>query len=134
MLIEMARVLTGDQETGTVSDTWKRNKKKELAADSFMGDEILEAEVSTTTFVNSDHSTDITYDKIIRGRLFPRNGYAVAVVDKHTFLFRAGQILFNGRPCGSYDKKGMGSLNNKTIQIMKAQQSESDCYVLVELR
>ena len=134
MLIEMARVLTGEQETGTVSDTWKRYKKKELAADSVMGDEILEAEVSTTTFVNSDHSADITFDKIIRGRVFPRNGYAVAIVGRHEFLFKAGRILFNGKPCGNYDKKGMGSINNKTIQIMKAGQSDADCYVLVEIR
>jgi len=134
MLIEMARVLTGEQETGTVSDTWKRYKKKELAADSVMGDKILEAEVSTTTFVNSDHSADITFDKIIRGRVFPRNGYAVAIVDRHEFLFKAGRILFNGKPCGNYDKKGMGSINNKTIQIMKAGQSDADCYVLVEIR
>jgi hypothetical protein len=134
MLIKMARVLSGDQADVNVSDTWKRYKKKELAADSFMGDEVIEAEVSTTTFTNSDHSTHITYDKIVRGKVFPRNGYAIAIVDKHKFFFRAGRILFNGRPCGNYDKKGMGTINNKTIQIMREEQSEPDCYILVEIR
>ncbi|MFZ2919231.1 MAG: hypothetical protein WA017_02290, partial [Desulfosalsimonadaceae bacterium] len=134
MLIEMARVLTGEQAVADVSDTWKRYKKKELVSDSFLGDDVIEAEVSTTTFTNSDHSTNITYDKIVRGKVFPRKGYAVAIVDKHKFFFKAGRISFNGKPCGNYDKKGMGTINNKTIQIMKAEQSESDCYVLVEIR
>ena len=134
MLIEMARVLTGDQADVNVSDSWKGYKRKELESDSFMGDDVLEAEVSTTTFINSDHSTNITYNRIVRGKIFPKNGYAVAIVDKYQFLFRAGRILFNGKPCGNYDKKGMGTINNKTIQIMKAEQSETDCYVLVEIR
>ena len=134
MLIEMARVLTGDQSNVNVSDSWKGYKRKELESDSFMGDDVLEAEVSTTMFINSDHSTSITYNRIVRGKIFPKKGYAVAIVDKHQFLFRAGRILFNGKPCGNYDKKGMGTINNKTIQIMKAVQSEPDCYVLVELR
>ena len=134
MLIEMARVLTGEQVAAGVSDSWKRYKKKELVSDSFMGDEVIEAEVSTTTFTNSDHSTNITYEKIVRGKVFPRNGYAVAIVDKHKFFFKAGRISFNGKSCGNYDKKGMGTINNKTIQIMKAEQSEPDCYVLVEIR
>jgi len=134
MLIEMARVLTGDQADVNVSDSWKGYKRKELESDSFMGDDVLEAEVSTTTFINSDHSTNITYNRIVRGKIFPKNGYAVAIVDKHQFLFRAGRILFNGKPCGNYDKKGMGTINNKTIQIMKAGESGPDCYELVELR
>ncbi len=134
MLIEMARVLTGEQDASPVSDSWKRYKKKELVADTYLGDDVLEAEVSTTTFVNSDHSADITYDKIFRGKVFPRNGYAVAIVDDNEFLFKAGRILFNGKPCGAYDKKGMGFINNKTIQIMKSDQLEQDCFVLVEIR
>ncbi len=134
MLIEMARVLTGEQDATPVSDTWKRYKKKELVADSYLGDDVLEAEVSTTTFVNSDHSADITYDKIFRGKVFPRNGYAVAVVDNNEFLFEAGRILFKGKTCGTYDKKGMGTINNKAIQIMKSDQLEQECFVLVEIR
>ena len=134
MLIEMARVLTGEQDAAPVSDTWKRYKKKELVADTYLGDDVLEAEVSTTTFVNSDHSADITYDKIFRGKVFPRNGYAVAVVDNNEFLFEAGRILFKGKPCGTYDKKGMGTINNKAIQIMKSDQLEQECFVLVEIR
>ena len=134
MLIEMARVLTGEQADVNVSDTWKGYKRKELESDSFMGDDVIEAEVSTTTFINSDHAASITFDKIVRGKVFPRNGYAIAIVDKHRFFFKAGRILFNGKPCGNYDKKGMGSINNKTIQIMKAENSGPDCYVLVEIR
>ena len=55
-------------------------------------------------------------------------------MDDNEFLFEAGRILFKDKPCGTCNKKGMGVINNKTIQIMKSDQLEQDCFVLVEIR
>jgi SNF2 family DNA or RNA helicase len=132
MLIEMAKTLLDGDKGQSVSEAWKKYKKKEIITDSFIGDDVPEIETTTTTITKGDRSTSVTYEKVVRGRVYPRNGYAVAYVNKHKFFFKAGQVFFNGKPCGTYDKKGMGQINNKPVQIMKA--PDKTYYVLVELK
>jgi hypothetical protein len=129
---ERAKGLLNGEKTQSVSEAWKRYKKAEIVTDSFIGDEIPEIETTTTTITKGDRSTSVTYERVIRGKVYPRNGYAVAYVDQHKFFLKAGKVLFNGRSCGSYDKKGMGDINKKPIQIMKA--PDQSCYLLVELK
>ena len=133
MLIEMAKTLLDGGSRQPVSEAWKKYKRKEIITDSFIGDEIPEIETTTTTIQKGDRSTSVTYEKVVRGRVYPRKGYAVAYVDnRHKFFLKAGQVLFNGKPCGRYDKKGMGDINKKPIRVMKAPQK--GYYLLVELR
>jgi len=133
MLIEMAKaLLDGGDKNQAVSEAWKRYKKKEIVTDSFIGDDVPEIETTTTTIQKGDRSTSLTYEKVVRGKVYLKNGYAVAYVGSHKFFLKAGRVLFNGTPCGNYDKKGMGDINKKPIRIMKAPQE--NCYLLVELR
>jgi len=122
MIIEMARVLTGEQEAPEMTDSWKELKKAEFSSDSFLDSaaDVEEATTTTTTITSGDRTSTITYQKIIRGKVFPRKGYAVGIVNKHKFFFKDGKVLYNGKPCGSYDKKGVGEINKKPIQLVKS--------------
>lgn len=132
MLIELARSLVNKEGT-SLADSWKRYKKKELVTDSFIGDEIPQVETTTTTISKGDRTTSVTYEKVVRGRVYARRGYAIAYVDgKYRFFFQRGRILFKGKPCGSYDRNGWGKIKDKPIRILKA--PGKSYYVLVELR
>ena len=73
-----------------------------------------------------------THKRVIRGKVYPKNGYAVGYVDKkYKFIFKNNQVLFNGRAVGDYNKKGLGQINNKAIQLVAAKSN--NCYLLVEL-
>ncbi|MEJ2717411.1 MAG: hypothetical protein P8182_09775 [Deltaproteobacteria bacterium] len=122
----------GSRGRGRSFEAWKKYKRKEIVTDSFIGDDFPEIETTTTTIAKGDRSTSVTYEKVVRGRVYPRNGYAVAYVDDNRFFLKAGKVLFNGTPCGSYDRRGMGDINNKPIRIMKVPQKSY--YLLVELR
>ena len=130
MLIAMARSLLGDSQTESVSDAWKNYKQKEINSDSFIED-IPEVETTTTTIEKGDRSSTISYQRVVRGRIYPRNGYALAYVGSHRFTLRKGQVFFNNTVCGTYDKKGYGKINDKLIQVIK---SDRPYYLLVELK
>jgi len=133
MLIELARSLVEEKEVEPVCEAWKKYKKKEIVTDSFLGDDTPEVETTTTTVTRGDRSTSVTYERVVRGKVYPKKDHAVAYIDsKHKFLLRKGKIFFNGAECGHYDRKGMGEINNKPIQIMKVPQKTY--YVLVELK
>lgn len=120
MIIEMARALTGEQKVRNTADSWRELKKAECSSDSFldMAEEV--EETTTTTITSGDRTSTITYQKIIRGKVFPRKGYAVGLVGNNRFFFKDGKVLFNGKPCGAYDKKGVGEINKKPIQLVKS--------------
>jgi len=130
MLIELARSLLQDEES-SVSEAWMRYKRKEIISDSFLDDEVPEIETTTTTITKGDRSTSVTYERVVRGRVYPRKDHAVAYVDrKYKFFLQGGKIFFNGKECGHYDRKGMGEINGKPIQIAKA--PHRTYYVLIE--
>ena len=132
MLIEMARSLVSKQEIKPVGDVWQNYKKKEFAIDSFIGIDQIETETTTTILTRGDKSATITHKRVIRGKVYPKNGYAVGYVDKkHKFIFKNNQVLFNGQAVGDYNKKGIGQINNKAIQLVAAKSN--NCYLLVEL-
>ena len=132
MLVELARSLVQDEES-SVSEAWMRYKRKEIISDSFLDDEVPEIQTTTSTITKGDRSTSVTYERVVRGRVYPRKDHAVAYVDhKHKFFLRGGRIFFNGKECGHYDRKGMGEINGKPIQIAKA--PHRTYYVLIELR
>jgi len=133
MLIELARSLVEEGKAESVSDAWKKYKKKEIVTDSFLGDDSPEVETTTTTVTKGDRSTSVTYERVVRGRVYPRKDHAVAYVDRqHKFFLRGGKIFFNGKECGRYDRKGRGNINDKLIQIMKVPRKTY--YILVELK
>jgi len=132
MLIELARSLVQNRQP-SVSDAWMKYKRREIVTDSFIGDELPEIETTTTTITKGDKSTSVTYERVVRGRVYPRKDHAVAYVDrKHKFFLRGGKIFFKGTECGHYDRKGMGEINGKPIQIVRV--PHKTYYVLVELR
>ena len=133
MLIEMARTLLGEQESRSVSDAWKRYKQKEITADSFIGDDLPEIETTTTTIRKGDRSTSLTYQRVVRGRIYPRKGYGLAYVGPYRFYLRSGKIYYRDRVlCGEYDRRGRGRLNNKPIEVVKA--PDKPYFLLIELR
>jgi len=131
MLIELARSLV-QKEQPSVSEAWKRYKRKEILTDSFIGEDAPEVESTTTTISKGDRSSSVTYQRVVRGRIYPRKGYAVAYVDGNKFFLKQGTIEFNGRQCGSYNREGKGEIKGKPIQILRA--PKRDYYLLVELK
>ncbi len=132
MLIEMARSLVNKQDIKPVGNVWQDYKKKEFACDSFIGIDQVETETTTTTITKGNRSATITHKWVIRGKVYPKNGYAVGYVDKkHKFIFKNNRVLFNGLAVGDYNKKGLGQINNKAIQLVAAKTN--NCYLLVEL-
>jgi len=132
MLIEMARSLMNGGETQPVSDAWKSYRKTEITSDSFLGDDVPEKETITTHISRSDRSATVTYERVIRGRIYPRKDHAVAYVNGNKFFFRKGTIIYCDKPVGKYGKDGMGNINKKPIQIVKVPKDNK--YILVELR
>jgi len=130
ILIEMARTLLNEQETPSASDVWKGYRKKEIESDSFLGLNEDEREVTTTSITRGDRSTTVTYERVVRGRIYTRRDHAIAYVGGHKFHLKDGQIFYNDQIVGRYEKKGTGEINQKSIQIMK----DSRGYVLVELK
>jgi len=129
ILIEMARTLLNEQETPSASDVWKDYRKKEIESDSFLGLDEDKREVTTTSITRGDRSTTVTYERVVRGRIYTRRNHAIAYVSGHKFHLKDGQIFYNERIVGRYEKEGTGEINRKPIQIMK----DSRGYVLVEL-
>ena len=133
MLIEMARTLLGEEESASAADAWKRYKQKEITADSFIGDDLPEIETTTTTITKGDRSTSLTYQRVVRGRIYPRRGYGLAYVGQHRFYLRNGKVYYRDRVlCGEYDRRGRGRINNKPIEVVKP--PDKPYFLLIELR
>ena len=130
MLIEMARSLMNGGTTEPVSDTWKSYRKTEIISDSFLGDDASQKETITTEISKGDRSATVTYERVTRGRIYTRKGYAIAYVNGNKFYFQNGKVFYNDALVGEYGQRGMGKLNQKPIQVMK----DSKGYVLVELK
>jgi len=130
MLIEMARSLMNGGKTQPVSDAWKSYRKAEITSDSFLGDDVSQKETITKKISKGDRSATIIYERITRGRIYTRKGYAIAYVNGNKFYFQNGKVFYNDCLVGNYGQKGMGKLNKKPIQVMK----DSQGYVLVELK
>jgi len=131
MLYEMARSLLKEKEVSSLSNAWKRYKQKEINSDSFIGDDVTEIETTTTTIEKGRRNSTISCKKVIRGKIYPRKGYALAYIDAFKFVLKNGKILFNNSICGNYDKKGLGIINNKPIQIAR---EAANRFVLLELK
>jgi len=130
MLIEMARSLMNGGTTEPVSDTWKSYRKTEIISDSFLGDDASQKETITTEISKGNRSATVTYERVTRGRIYTRKGYAIAYVNGNKFYFQNGKVFYNDALVGEYGQRGMGKLNQKPIQVMK----DSKGYVLVELK
>jgi hypothetical protein len=89
-------------------------------------------ETITTTFEKGERSSTVTYQRVVRGRIYPRKGYGLAYIDQYRFMLRNGEVYFNNRVCGAYDKKGHGEINSKPIRVIKA--SDKPYFLLIELR
>ena len=132
MLIEMARALVSKEAIQPVADTWKSYRKSEITSDSLLGDDDSQRETITTKVSKGDRSATITYERVIRGKIYLRRNYAIGYVDGNKFFFKKGTIIYHDNPVGDYSKDGMGVLNKKPIQIMKIPKDNK--YILVELK
>lgn len=134
IVFELAKNII-DQKTVDVKDAWQRYKQHELLATLGVDDN---AEVKTTTTVTetttittaSGTTTSVSYEYIVRGRIYLRRDGAVAYVGKHKFVMGKGKIYWSGREVGFYDPKGNGELNGKPIRIYR----KGNQYFLAEIR
>jgi hypothetical protein len=92
-----------------------------------------ESEKETVTVERGDRRATVSFERIVRGKVYVRKGYAVGYVDGHKFTFRNGQILYKERViAGSYDRRGFGTINGKPFELVSTGSGRE--YMLVELR
>jgi len=133
MLIELARSLVDGQQV-SLEDAWQKLQAEAMQADALLGGE-PEATVQTTTqttITQGGRRSTVAVTRVVRGKVYPsrQKGVGIGVVGKYRLIFQAGNILFNGRIVGQYDRSGVGQINGKPIRLEKA----ADGYLLVELR
>jgi len=77
--------------------------------------------VTTTTTITSPdgQTTLIKHELIIRGRVYVRGQSAVAYVGGNKFRLQSGEVYWNDRRIGSYDRQGHGEINHKPIRLYK---------------
>ncbi len=139
MVYELAKALTGRTTVGDVNTAWERYRKRELVSVLALGDDqgvASEEETTittTTTLTTPDGRTaQIRHELVIRGRVYVRGDSAVAYVAGIKFSLRSGNVFWNGRKVGNYDRQGRGQINNKPIRIY--QPANVDHFVLAEVR
>ena len=136
IMFELARTLTGEQETRNAADAWMEYKKTELASLSGLTDtvEVEEKVTVTATISNSTQNVTVSHEKLVkRGVIYPkRKGGAVAYVGKARFYFTDGKVLYNSKVVGSYDHKGKGKINGKPIRIARPRSQRN--FVLYEIQ
>ncbi len=131
MLVYLAKSLIGEEEVQPVTDAWTDLARLGLAAEGRM--DIQENEKETVTIERGDRKATVTFERIVRGKVYVRKGYAVGYVDGHKFTFRNGQVYFKERViAGSYDRSGNGTINGKPFQLVSNGSGRE--YMLVELR
>ena len=76
-----------------------------------------------------DSQSTVRITKVVRGGRSPGKTCHRRTC-AHRFLFQAGQVFFQNRLVGAYDRSGQGEINGKPIQLVK----QDSAYLLVELR
>jgi len=139
MMYELAKALTGQQTVVDVNTAWSRYRQRELASvldlDEVQGISTEEqTTVTTTTTLTSPdgQTTLIKHELIIRGRVYVRGQSAVAYVGGNKFRLQSGEVYWNERRIGSYDRQGHGEINNKPIRIYRP--AHLNHFVLAEVR
>lgn len=139
IVYELAKALTGRKSVGDANQAWSQYRQREMASVLALDDEqgVTTDEqttiVTTTTLTTPDGRTaQIKHELIIRGRVYVRGDSAVAYVAGNKFMLRAGDVLWNGRKIGSYDRQGHGAINSKPIRIYRPPNGNH--FVLAELR
>jgi hypothetical protein len=139
MMYELAKALTGQQTVVDVNTAWSRYRQRELASvldlDEVQGISTEEqTTVTTTTTITSPdgQTTLIKHELIIRGRVYVRGQSAVAYVGGNKFRLQSGEVYWNDRRIGSYDRQGHGEINNKPIRIYRP--AHLSHFVLAEVR
>ena len=139
LVYELAKALTGRTTVGDVNQAWNRYRQRELASVLALDDEqgvAAEEETTittTTTLTTADGRTSqIRHELIIRGRVYIRRDSAVAYVAGNKFKLRSGDVFWNDRKIGNYDRHGCGEINNKPIRIYRPPNLNH--FVLAEVR
>lgn len=140
MVYELAKALTGQQTTENMTDAWSRYKQRALVAGLALDDDQDVEETTTTTIqtttiiTTAAGSASVTYEYVVRGKVYVRDGGegAVVYVDRNRFELKAGAIYWAGKKVGWYDRKGCGQISAKPIRIYRPEQS--GCFVLAEIR
>jgi hypothetical protein len=138
MVYELAKALTGQQSTGSMTDAWTRYKQQSLVAGLALdGDQdVVETTTTTiqttTTMTSAVGSTSVSHEYVVRGKVQIRNTGAVVYVNRNRFDLQDGHVFWNGRKVGWYDRQGCGEINKKPIRIYRPKQS--NCYLLAEVR
>ena len=138
ILYELAKSLTRNTRTKSVKDAWADYRQKEMAATLALDDEPVvtreETTVTTTTTLTSPNGTkaQVQTQYVVRGKVHIVPEGAIAFVNGHRFVFRAGVIYWNNLKVGQYDRKGEGNIKNKPIRVFRPENEEH--YVLAELK
>jgi hypothetical protein len=139
MVYELAKALTGRTTVADAHKAWDRYRQRELSSVLALDDDqgvTAEEETTittTTTLTTADGRTSqIRHELIIRGRVYIRRDSAVAYVAGNKFDLQAGDVFWNGRKVGSYDRNGHGAINNKPIRIYRPPKGNH--FVLAEVR
>jgi len=139
MVYELAKTLTGQKTVVDVHSAWNQYRQRELASVLALDDdqEITTNEetiITTTTTITTEagRTAQIRHELIIRGRVYVRGNMAVAYVAGNRFQLQAGDIYWNDRKIGSYDRQGRGEINSKPIRIYRPLNRNH--FVLAEIR
>ena len=139
MVYELAKALTGRTKVGDVNEAWNSYRHRELASALALDDDSSVAKdeettiTTTTTLTTADGRTSqIKHELIVRGRVYVRRDSAVAYVAGNKFKLHSGDVFWNDRKIGNYDRQGHGEINNKPIRIYRPPQLNH--FVLAEVR
>ncbi len=136
MMYELAKALTGKEKLPALDDAWSRYRQGELFGSISLDEEVTTETTTTirttTTLTTSRGKTSVSYEYVVRGRVYLRRSGAVVYVNRNRFDLHKGEVYWAGRKVGWYDRNGCGEINNKQIRIYKPQAA--DCFVLVEMR
>lgn len=93
-----------------------------------------ETTVTTTTTLTSPNGdkAQVQTQYVVRGKVHVVPEGAIAFVNGHRFVFKAGVIYWNNRKVGQYDRKGEGNINSKPIRLFRPDNEKH--YVLAELQ
>jgi len=131
MLVLLAKSLIGEEQVQPVAEAWTELMKTGIHAESRIDAE--ESEKETVTLEKGERKASITFERIVRGKVYVRKGYAVAYVDGHKFYFRDGKVTYkDNRIVGEYRRNGTGTINDKPFQLVSSGTGRE--YMLVELR
>lgn len=139
MVYELAKALTGQKTVVDVHTAWNQYRQRELASVLALDDDQEsttneETTITTTTTITTEdgRTAQIRHELIVRGRVYIRGNTAVAYVAGNRFQLRAGDVYWNGRRIGNYDRQGRGEINSKPIRIYRPPNINH--FVLAEVR